>query len=620
MKFVENINKNQVYQIIFVITIFLFLPKWILSFIYFDEDITLRIISEVSDTTYFPLIKSFSEFDLSPSYSEDLKELKLVAFPFLSLIINSIFFKVFASYSFIILEFLCIFLFLVIFYKLFSEFRFNNLTSILFSTFLYFVTYLIFDLSLLDNNILKKINLNFQTFYSLRFPRPIISNLFLFMFILISSKFYLSEKINLKLMFYNVLIMCFTLHIFFYLFIFQLVLIYIIYQIKFKFTILSFLKKYFKEHLIFIILIIFSILIFQYQLYYAEPEYSKRIGYFSVDLEQKKILINYLINFFGKIEFIALFLINTLLYFLFKSSIIRIFYIFFISTIISTIFFLIIYNKGIDYYHFFNWILASGFLTIIISSLLFLNNKFLINLNSSKAFKIQFFLLVLILFYFNLSSIFKQINVYDKYNSQRIEQNELSVFFDENTKLLNPKYEILIFDYNFSLWLILNNYNNLSLVPVSFWTSKKTSTIETELISAFKIFNLSKIDFINFLSNKIKGKRIKNAFVQKLYDRTYLANQIKIFDSKNLYTFKEKEFIKNSSPLISHQLIIPQNEIDRLKDKFENTDINISPDIIILDNFDYVFNKNSLKINEFCTIYNSEKYKVLVSKNLKPSC
>ena len=110
--------------------------------------------------------------------------------------------------------------------------------------------------------------------------------------------------------------MCFTLHIFFYLFIFQLVLIYIIYQIKFKFTILSFLKKYFKEHLIFIILIIFSILIFQYQLYYAEPEYSKRIGYFSVDLEQKKILINYLINFFGKIEFIALFLINTLLYFL----------------------------------------------------------------------------------------------------------------------------------------------------------------------------------------------------------------------------------------------------------------------------------------------------------------
>ena len=48
---------TSLYQIIFVITIFLFLPKWILSFIYFDEDITLRIISEVSDTTYFPLIK-----------------------------------------------------------------------------------------------------------------------------------------------------------------------------------------------------------------------------------------------------------------------------------------------------------------------------------------------------------------------------------------------------------------------------------------------------------------------------------------------------------------------------------------------------------------------------------
>ena len=620
MKLEETIIKNRVYQIFFGITIIIFLPKWTISFLYFNEDIFLRIINEVSDTTYFPLIKSFSEFNLAPSYSEEIKDLKLVAFPYLSLIVNSIFFKIFGGYSFVILEFLCIFLFLIIFYYLFLEFKFNYSTSVLFSTFLYFSTYLMLDLSLIDSELLKKINLNFQTFYSLRFPRPIISNLFLFLFILISSKFYLSEKVNLKLMLYNVIIMCFTLHIFFYLFVFQFVLIFIIYQIKFKLNILNFLKKNFKEHFIFLVLIILSFIIFQFQLFHAEPEYSIRIGYFDIDFNQKKILFKYLINFFGKIEFIILFLLNTFSYFFIRTNIVKIFYFFFISTIISTILFLMVYNKGIDYYHFFNWILTSGFLTIIISLFSLIDSKIFMKLNTNNFLKFKICLLVLILCYFNLSNVIKQMKGYDKYNLQRIEQKKLALFFKENKNLLNSKHEILIFDYNFALWLILNNYRNLSLVPVSFWTSKKTSTIETELISSFKLLNLNKIDFINFLSNQVKGNRIKNPFVQKLYDRTYLANQIKVFDSKKLYTIEEKKFIRDSSPLISHQLIIPKNEIDRLKNKFDNTKILISPEIIILDNSEYVFNKTKLNVDGYCAVYDSINFKVLATKKLDIEC
>ena len=56
------------------------------------------------------------------------------------------------------------------------------------------------------------------------------------------------------------------------------------------------------------------------------------------------------------------------------------------------------------------------------------------------------------------------------------------------------------------------------------------------------------------------------------------------------------------------------------ENKFENTNIDIFPEVIILDNFEYVFNKNNLNIEGYCVAYNSKKFKVLVSKKLDISC
>ena len=118
---------------LFFITIFLLTLRWLLSYIYFPtEDILLRSINEIYDTSYFPLIKSFSLLDFSPSYNTEINDLKNVSFPIISLLPNIFFYKIFGSYSFLIIEFLSVFLFLLIFYKIFYSMKICKISSIFF--------------------------------------------------------------------------------------------------------------------------------------------------------------------------------------------------------------------------------------------------------------------------------------------------------------------------------------------------------------------------------------------------------------------------------------------------------------------------------------------------------
>ena len=61
MKTFNYLKNNYIILIILISTILLILPKWILSFTFFDENIILRIINDVTDEFYFPIIKSFSD-------------------------------------------------------------------------------------------------------------------------------------------------------------------------------------------------------------------------------------------------------------------------------------------------------------------------------------------------------------------------------------------------------------------------------------------------------------------------------------------------------------------------------------------------------------------------------
>ena len=195
MKFIKYPYINYTYLGILILSLILILPKWILSFSLFDESMSLRVINEVSDNAYFPLINSFSDFNFSNSYSNNGVNLKLISYPIIGLLVNSFFFKILGSYSFFLLELLCTALFLFLFYNIFLNINFNKITSFTLSVFLFILPSVLREFNFINIDILKLLSLNFETFYSTRFPRPAISNLFFLVFFYLLLNFIKKKSI-----------------------------------------------------------------------------------------------------------------------------------------------------------------------------------------------------------------------------------------------------------------------------------------------------------------------------------------------------------------------------------------------------------------------------------------
>ena len=101
------VTTNKYFFLIFLIIITLIIPKLIISnFFYPNEEDFVSFVFENPGSSYLPIIKSFSEFDLSPSYMIDQGNSQLISFPYLAVFINSIFLKFFQSYSFVIVNFI----------------------------------------------------------------------------------------------------------------------------------------------------------------------------------------------------------------------------------------------------------------------------------------------------------------------------------------------------------------------------------------------------------------------------------------------------------------------------------------------------------------------------------
>ena len=620
MKDIYNSKKNNIFFVILLTSVIIFLPKWIISFSFFNEDITLRIINEVSDAAYFPIINSFSDFNFSNSYSNNIEDLKLISYPIIGLFINSLFFKLLGSYSFIFLELTCIFLFLLIFYNIFFILNFSKLSSFTFSVFLFILPTILKELTFVNIEAIKLLSLNFETFYSIRFPRPAISNLFFFSFIFFIIQFYVEEKKYLKYLFFIILLMGFTLNIFFYLFFIELFLLTLIFILKFKSNFFKIIINNYKYFLYYTLILILFLGIFQMQVFFSEPDYVKRLGVFKVDLEQKKNLFEYLINFFFGFKFLFLLLINVILFILLKNNILRIFFYLFIASIISPIFFFLILNKGVDYYHFFNWIVVAGFIYPVICVLFILDSICLkhLNINQNKIlFSCSVFLM---LFYFSISNIsdLKANSIND--HTKRTELREVIEYISQNNFDNTKNLEILSFNYEISIWLLLNDFKNFSIIPVSFWTSKTDMMLENELISSTKFLGLDKNNFYQLIKNQQGAWRFKNNFVYNYFGRKYMANSLVVFNNdQSDFNQSELDFIKSNNLLISHQIIIPKSEIKRLLYKFDNSNEDINPDLVILDTNDKL-KTNKFENKEYCLIFNNNRFKIFSNKILDYKC
>jgi hypothetical protein len=604
-------NKKIFYNNIFIaiISVFLLVGYWYFFFsIYQNEDLTLKIINQTNDSLYLPLIFSISNFDFSQSFNINIINDNIYSFPILSLAIYSFFYKIFGISSILLIQLLSIFLFLKIFFEIFLLLNLSKKNAYLFSLATFLIPFLTKDLTVLNVEIFELINNNIYSLYDLRYPRPLTSNLFLFASIYFIIKIYKNSNFSYFNFISLSLIIGFTLHTFFYFFVFQIILIALTHLFVFKKKIFSVLfnqKKYF-----FVLLFNISlfVLLFILQNYFSEPDHALRIGVVdSYHMNEKLILLKYLFNFFTNKIFVFIFLTNLTLFIFYKIEY-NIFFFLFISTIVSTIIFFSLSNKMIDPYHMINWILISGFLNLIFNLFYFLNRK--VNLENS----IFILSIILLIIYFNIS-FNKRYFELNEVNSKRQDLIELTNYIKETNLLDNKSLEILTFDKNLFSWLVMNNFTNFTLSPVSFWVTKKNITIEKELISVFKFFNLNSDDYVNFFSNKKSGYRYKNSNTEDFFDRTYLANSMVTFENSKDFTETILDEIKITSPMITHQLLIPNFEFERMKlIYYENNEI-IQPKYLILHKGHFFYNK-ILTNENYCDIFKNNNYLVLSYKDL----
>ena len=604
--------KNIIYLSLFLVSL-----KWLfIWYLNINSNVVSAIINNIQDWQYFTLIYNLSEFNFSPVYDDDLKGSNYLTFPIYSILFHSIAFKFFNIYGFILIEFLAIFIFFYLIHIIFNEIGLNFNQSIFFGLLIICLPYVIQFLNLHQVQYLPAI----KELYNSRIPRPLISNLYLFFFIylLLTIKNY-DQFDNKKIAivgslfafmwgsFYINFIISGLILIFYYFLIFE----------KKK----NFIKVIFKDaFLLFIFFSIFSIPIVYLVFINGEPDYARRVGLISLDLEKKEILLKHFISKLINIKFLLIFTLITIFFYNLKKKKnynqlnIKLLYIVFLSSFLSPLIFTILSPKISEIYHFPNMTVSLSFFILGIYIFLTLNlleyyltfQKIIIN--------------ILIVFFISFYSYSTFIEI--KKNSMKISSLhavELINFITNN--YFDKKKSILTFDGKVQSSLILNNFKNLIIVD-GINTSHNDEIIENKIIDVFHYFKLNQKDFNEFIQNKKTSWRYINTFIGKTFYMKYQANSLTTYKNSIDFSNEEMKFILKSSPLYSQQLIIPQFEINRLNEKFLNnkSQNKLNPQIIILNNNDFFSKRIKINKNLFCHKIINKTYEIYYNKSLNKEC
>ena len=171
-----------------------------------------------------------------------------------------------------------------------------------------------------------------------------------------------------------------------------------------------------KIFIVFVSFLLFS-LPFVIILFFSEKDYAVRIGTYYPNIEQKKILLNYLLSHFLSLKFLLFVFVNTIFLFIllkkqnsFCKETITVFYLFFISSCISPVIFILFSPAVSELYHFIDLIVSIGILLTFIFIILIFAIIFGGNAKNYKYFNFisknnfYFFLVILFLsFSFNFN-------------------------------------------------------------------------------------------------------------------------------------------------------------------------------------------------------------------------
>jgi len=613
---------NIKYNNLILFSLFIVSIKWFLSFYIFPESLETKIIHDsVSDAKlYYPLIKLLTEFNLNYSYDPDIDNLKVIPLPFWGIFFHSVLLKFFGFYSFILLDFLCVLTFLIIFYHIF-EILFSRAVSITLSILIFLSPYIVSNTFLFY---VPYLNLFSENFYNLRVPRPMITNLYLYGFILISLKLFIGKFYDLKKFFLLGLILALSLSSFYYHFFTEIVFLCIVLILKFKKNIFYEIKNNFKYYFFSLITFVIVSIPFFLNLLLHEPEFTKRQCIFNLDWDIKIKLLKYFVSNYFSIKGIVLIggiclltlLSNKLknLSFLDKK-VVNIFFIFFIASLLSPILFLIFSPKTCVVFHFVNFTILNAFLFLIIYLKIIL--KIFIKFKFTKLY--LYFSIFIFTLFFGLQEFYKNYSLMNQ-------KNHLSYRSDFNsiTKKIDEKYELkeislLTFNSDFMVWAIMKNIKYLDL-NMSIFTPKKDYMIEEDIFSAFKKLDFDELNFDLFIENQKRGWRYINPNISKFVYYKYQANSLITFKGSLDFQSDEIKHINQSNLLHHQQSIIPKFELNRLKNDFKKFEGNLLfPEVIVLNKRDNFFDYKKLSLKNYCKVFDGEVF-IMYSKKNNDTC
>ncbi len=607
--------KFQNKQFIWLLPLFIILFKWILIFYFYkDLDFNLRILVNFNDLSYFPFIISLSEYNLSPSFNEYFKPTNLIAFPIASIVFHSFFYKIFGLISYVVLEII----FVISAYSLIYFFAKNtgikNNTAVfgtlLFFSFPVFLEYL--DILETHNFFLHIKNQIFNYhLFEFRYPRPLVSNLYFYGFLIFLLKFYNSHEPKRSNYIFLSILLSLILQSFIYLFIlsgFVFCTFLIIKLIKDK----NFIQKNIKNLFIFSLVFIIFTLPFFYQYLFAEGDYSLRMGLFPLDLDIKKNLLIETFHHFLNLKYFILISILIIFYFIFKKYNVKIiesykFYLIIFSYSVCIPFIFIVISPYLIWFkHFFdvkNLIFLLGIFLIFI----FVIDTFLKKLKFQRWFFSFVFIVLLTInstHYYNL--IYKNNSLNKNY------LNDLKEVINEY-KPISTENKINIFsNSDFINYYFTYKKQNI-LFPNGFHVSLSDDQLEILMINSLKALGFNRSNFKNFIQNKISWRSSNE--IGQITGYKYQFNSFYTYFNIDNYGEDEIKLLKNNKIFLSESIALSQSEISRLLTEFQNHKVisEIKPNIVIVDkrknDFDFIVSKDYSEIinNKSFILYRLKK-------------
>ena len=568
MKNENNLLNSDIFISIFLSLLF-FISAWIYPLINIKLNFNTYFVFFFQDIQYFSIIKNFFSFDFSevPNFSSD----NSIILPITSLVLHSLFYEIFSTYSFPILEILLNFVFFLLLVKIFKfTFKKNYLFNLLLFLILYQILYLIFLVDLFEGYF-NSLYLILESFIGNRFPRPLITKILIVSYLLIAV-YFLNNKNNKNILIYFALIFLLTIFQYPYLFFYQITGLILLYFLNYKTH-----RFQLNQKVVFALILLVGIVTFFYMTSFVENDYFIRVGQYNVD--EKNIIIFYK-NIFQKIFYYknVIFIFAFIVTYLFlrrtkkaNISLLKIIFILTISGFIVIISYPLLFNQKILSYHkFFDlfYLFISLYLifgVLVLFRFILNHNYFLIK----KKNNFLFFGLILLIFCNSL--IFFKTQKQDIINSEKIvDFNNLDKFL--YSKKNDPMFiESCVYTNSEFLYTIWKIYHNYACTSDGFVNSLTNNEIFTIFYERSKKISLNDDDIKKTLT-KINYSDNKNKFLEFLF----------------LYTYKIKYYekdINNNEHYLSYFSYMDNSEFLRLRSNIKKTnkDFNQVSQITILN-------------------------------------